>query len=980
MDVKSSSDVKRSVWPVILMMLVLVVSPRVASGQAASGLAGVVRDATGAVLPGVSIEAASPALIEKVRSAVTDGQGQYKIIDLRPGNYTVTFTLAGFTTVIRDGIDLPAAFTATVNADLRVGALEESVTVTGQASTVDVQSVRTQTVLSSDVLDALPSQRSPQSFVPYISGVTGGIGEIGRDTASLSIHGSRTAEANVGIDGVANHTFEGPGGGAFTYYINQGTVQEVAVSTGGQSAEQGQSGIMTNLIPREGSNRFSGSFFAGYAGEGLQSDNLSEELRAQGLTAVNRLNKIFDVNPSWGGPIQRDRLWFYNSYRYWGTNTYLAGLYFNKTPDEWFYTPDTERQAYARIVDGSGALRLTWQANAKNKFSAFYDEQPHCTCNYPGFVPTISPEATGWGKWKPNSFRQFSWKAPLTGRVYVEASWSQVLTNWHVHAQTDPLVSPDQIGVTAQTGIVREYRAYTRTNRGEHRSDPMTWKASLSYVTGSHNFKVGFGDLHGQRYHTQIRGGDVLYRVNNALDPVPNQITLFATPLTLIENLDADVGVYVQDQWTINRLTLNMGVRYDYFRGSVPAQSLPATRFLPARSYAAVENVPLWQDVNPRLGAAYDLFGDGKTAVKFNVGRYVRGETVGLTRENNPVQRSITQTNRRWTDADRDFVPDCNLTNPLQNGECGQNSSLSFGQANVLATNYDPDVLEGWGKRGYNWEMSAAVQRELREGLTVSAEYNRRWWGNQTVTDNLAWTPDDYDPYCVTAPADSRLPGGGGNQVCGLFDLDPTKFGLTDNLVTFAKNFGNGQTERYDGVDLNVRIRLPQGLQLSGGSSTGRAVNDICGMIVDSPDQRHCDTTQPFRTQFKMFAVYPLPWQMQVSAGLQILPGLTYGSDYVATNAEIAPTLGRPLSGGANATIPLIHPETEFLGGQRVLDLRLSRRFSVGPGRLTASMDAFNLLNRSDTVAFNGTYGPSWLLPTQVLVARYLKFGIQVDF
>ena len=194
----------------------MVVIQALASAQTSTqaSIAGVVKDTSGAVLPGVTVEAASPVLIEKVRSAVTGGTGEYKIVSLPAGTYTVTFTLTGFSTIKRDGIELPAAFTATVNAELRVGTVEETITVSGQSPIVDVQNVRQQTVLSSDVLDALPSQRSPQSYVPYITGVVGGLGDIGRDTASVAIHGGRTGEANVAIDGAADHTFEGPGGGA----------------------------------------------------------------------------------------------------------------------------------------------------------------------------------------------------------------------------------------------------------------------------------------------------------------------------------------------------------------------------------------------------------------------------------------------------------------------------------------------------------------------------------------------------------------------------------------------------------------------------------------------------------------------------------------------------------------------------------------------------------------------------------------------
>src|SRR5436309_12991807 len=358
----------------------LALLPAVASAQA-TGLAGVVKDATGGVLPGVTVEAASSALIEKVRAVTTDEQGQYKIIDLRPGQYAITFTLTGFATVVREGIDLPAGFTATVNAEVRVGAVAETITVSGSSPTVDVQSVRAQTVLSNSVLDSHPSQRSPQSFVPYIPGVVGGLGDIGRDTASVAIHGGRAREANVAIDGANDHTFEGTGGGAgFTYYTNQGSVHEVTVTTGGQSAEQTRYGITTNLVPKEGGNSLSGNFVVADSDERVQARNLTHGQRDRGLTATNRLKKIADVKPSWGGRLVRDKLWFYNSFRYWGTDTYLAGLYRNATPLGFSYTPDLNNQADARVVDGSSNLRLTWQATRKNKISAFWDEQPHCTC------------------------------------------------------------------------------------------------------------------------------------------------------------------------------------------------------------------------------------------------------------------------------------------------------------------------------------------------------------------------------------------------------------------------------------------------------------------------------------------------------------------------------------------------------------------------------------------------------------------------
>ncbi|HEX7793752.1 MAG TPA: carboxypeptidase regulatory-like domain-containing protein [Vicinamibacterales bacterium] len=959
-----------------------------------TGLAGVARDATGLVLPGVTVEASSPALIEKVRTVTTDDQGQYRIIDLRPGTYTVTFSLPGFVTVKREDVVLPAGFVATINGDLRVGGVEETITVSGQSPTVDVTTVRRQTVLSNDTLSSLPSQRSPQSFVPYLPGVVGGLGDIGRDTATLSIHGGRGAEANVAVDGANDHTFEGSGGGAgFTYYINQGSVQEVTVTTGAQSAEQAVSGITTNLIPKEGGNTFSGNFVAAYTDDHLQANNLTDKLQAQGLTAVNRLKKIWDINPSWGGRIVRDRLWFYNSYRYWGTDTFLAGLYRNLTPLGYLYTPDLNRQADALVVDGSTNLRLTWQATHKDKISAFWDEQPHCTCNYPGFDATASPEATGHGKWSPNSFRQLTWKSTLTSKVYLDTGLSQVMTNWYVHLQTDPLVAADTIAMTAQNGVVRSFRSGPLAQLGQHKSNPITARAAVNYVTGTHAFKFGFSDFWGRRDTTQEVPQAVSYRVTTAINGTPNQITEYANA-RWIENIDASLGVFAQDQWTLDHFTFNLGLRLDYFKSSVPAQSLPATRFLPARTYAAVDNVIAWKDLNPRIGVAYDVFGNSKTAVKATIGRYVAGETAATTRTNNPVQQSITSTTRVWTDSNGDFVPDCDLTNPLRNGECAQLADLSFGQPNVLATKYDPNVLFGWGKRGYNWEVSSSVQHELTPGMSVNVEYDRRWYGNQTVTNNTSRTPANWDPYCVTAPVDPRLPDGGGYQVCdGLYDLNPSVFGKTSNIVTFAKNFG-GFSEIYNGVDFTTRIRLPHGLQVNAGTSTGRVVLDQC-IAVDAPigqsgtsadrtatvfntSRQFCRSEPPFRTQMKGFVIVPLPWGILASTGFQVVPGQQITAEFTPTAAQIQ-GLGRALS-GSTPTVALIAPGTRFAPSERAVDFRASKRIRIGRASVSPSVDIFNILNRSDVISLSTSYTNTWLQPTQILVPRYAKFSVDINF
>lgn len=245
------------------------------------------------------------------------------------------------------------------------------------------------------------------------------------------------------------------------------------------------------------------------------------------------------------------------------------------------------------------------------------------------------------------------------------------------------------------------------------------------------------------------------------LNGVPNRVWQYATPFKELNRIKADLGVFAQDQWSIKRLTLNLGVRFDWFNGYVPAQTAPASAFLPERSYSEVKDVPNWKDINPRLGVTYDLFGNGKTAVKASLGRYLNKAGVAVTRGNNPFIASVQQVNRIWADADNDFFPDCNLQNPLANGECAQISDLLFGQLRINNT-YDPDLLEGWGKRISLWDFSSEIQHELMAGLSMTAGYYRNWYSNFVVTDNRRITPQDHTSFCVNAPSDSRLPNGGG--------------------------------------------------------------------------------------------------------------------------------------------------------------------------------------------------------------------------
>lgn len=948
-----------------------------AFAQQASGIAGAVRDTSGAVLPGVTVEASSPALIEKVRAAVTDSDGRYNIVDLRPGTYTVTFTLPGFTVLRREGIVLTAGFNAAINADLQVGALEETITVTGESPLVDTQNVRRQTVVSDEMLDTLPtSTKNANSVVALtlgLSGIADVSGIYATQLGTGTYHGKGGARTQ--FDGMSVQNMTGNSG----YQLNTALVQEMTLQASGISAEGNAEGILVNMIPKEGGNIFSGSVSGLYSNQDLAGDNLTDELRGRGLDSINVPLKIYDATAALGGPIKKDKLWFFTAHREWGNAHQLAGFYWNKTQGTPFYTPDFSRPATRYQWFESHAARVTWQATASHKINGFADLQDACICRTGttgGSGVGLAPEGTRAYHFRPTGFFQGSWSAPLTNRLLMDASVSLTMNHWPEFRS--PGVEPDHISILEQSTGVR-YNA-RETYDDPNVQDRYGERFSVSYVTGTHALKFGVQDEQGiLKAYRNAQTGNVSYTFNNQL---PVSLTQYATPYELQNRFKHDLGVYAQDQWALDRLTLNLGVRFDYFSGYVPAQDVPATRFLPARRYDRVDKVPSWTDISPRVGAAYDLTGDGRTALKLSMGRYVGKTVVEIANANNPIVASVNQVNRAWTDANGNFVPDCDLVNRLQNGECGPLLNQNFGSP-VITTRYAKELLEGFGVRPYNWDLGAEVQRQIGPAMSVTAGYYRNWYGNFRVTDNLEVGPENYSPYCVTAPADPRLPGGGGNQICGMYDINPDRVGRVNNLVRPASDFGD-QRQVSDFFTVSADARLGSGARFGGGIDTGRTVTDTC-FVVDSPQQLlNCKVSPPFSaaTQIKLNGSYPLPGDLFVSAVLQNLPGTAYTADYPAPVAAITPSLGRPLSGNARtATVPLVAPQSQFEARVTRLDFRVGKSVRFGQRyRLQGNLDLYNLLNSSSILAITNAYGARWRVPTLLMEPRILQFSAQLTF
>jgi hypothetical protein len=435
---------------------------------------------------------------------------------------------------------------------------------------------------------------------------------------------------------------------------------------------------------------------------------------------------------------------------------------------------------------------------------------------------------------------------------------------------------------------------------------------------------------------------------------------------------------------------MNLGLRFDSIDTSYPDYHLAATHVLPARDFPGAD-VLRWRDLSPRLGVAYDVFGNGKTAIKASVNRYVAGETTGTTRSVDPTV-AVGSLTRSWNDVSGDYIPQGDPLNPAANGELGPSPNAVYGQPR-FALRYDPAwALGGLGKRPYNWEFSTSVQHELAPRVSVNLAYFRRIYGNFLVTDNLRVAPSDYDPFCIQAPTDARLPGGGGQQICGLYDLKPAKVGFVDNFRTLASNYGN-QYEHHNSIDLTINARLPRGVLLQGGLGALKGITDNCDVIakVDNPSTRFCHVETPYLKQVKFLGSYMLPWALQVAATYTDVPGIGFPATpalglqgtYVATNAVIAPSLGRNLAASTFVTVPLLAPGSQYLDRLRQLDLRVARTFTAGQRRFKAMIDFYNTFNASTVVITNDTYGTngaSWLRPLQILQARYAKLGVQIDF
>ncbi|MGQ0735207.1 MAG: TonB-dependent receptor [Acidobacteriota bacterium] len=962
---------RRLTWSVAAAMAVLMAGASTASAQ--STILGVVKDSSGAVLPGVTVEAASDVLIERVRSAVTETDGRYRIVDLRPGVYTVTFTLQGFNTLRRDGIVLPAEFTATINADLQVGALAETITVTGESPVVDISSAVKTQVLDREAIDTLPTGRTIQGIGQLIVGVNLNLPDTGGARAMqqtyMSTHGMTAANNTVLVDGMMVNGLQADG--AVQSYFNDAMNAEVSYQTAGIGADTSSGGVRLNMIPREGGNRFSGDVKYAFRPGGWQGDNLTQRLRDLGLNAGNATDRIIDVSFAQGGPIKKDRLWFFGTARYNSVNNYIANTFF-----------DDGSQGIDDQFIKQALVRLTWQMSPRNKLSAYWDEID----KYRGHdMQSLDDPETAALRWFSPAYHttQIKWTSTVSSRLLLEAGWSSNLEYY---------TNSYQPGVEAPRGTAEWFAGASRVDLGlggrktaaslQQTQSPERHnvQASLSYVSGAHNVKAGFQFTWGDFFHRLDANADLTqqYRGTAASGRhvIADSVIIRNTPLIYGERLNRDVGVFVQDSWALNRLTLNYGVRWEQVKAQVHEGQSPAGRFVPARQFPAIHDLPNWKNWAPRFAAVYDVFGNGKTALKYSLNRYNRARTTNIAANYNPLLSQTTTL--PWRDVNG---------NDIAEGDRGCTGYPRVGceiDFSTLSSNFGIAALNEYGRypREWNLESGLELQHELLPRLSVSGTWFRGSFHNLPTTINQSWSAADYSPYTVYNPQT-------GEPIQIFARSREAAARPTRNLDTYDPD----RERQYEAFNVEFQARPGRGMNMFGGVSIERQLDVTCTTPDDPNSLRFCndhDNGVPFRKTLKLAGSVPLAWGVTVSAVLQSNHGVT-------SSRTIAPTRGvtrypstcpapcpagdiilpTALFGQSSMTIPLVDGDTVYTERITQLDLKVSKTVRFGRLSVTPTFEAFNINNSDAIISYVSTnaLNAAFLRPNSIMQGRIIGVG-----
>jgi hypothetical protein len=869
-----------------------------------------------------------------------------------------------------------------INAVLTVGAVEETVTVSGQSPMVDVKVATQSEVVGKKLLDELPTSRQYSTAGAIIPGLKLSKPDMGGQAVVQIAHligrgipiSTGGTENDANIDGLSVKL------GGNQAYTNFAMAQEVSYQTSGGAAENSAGGIRINMVPRSGSNYFSGDLFFGGSTGGMSGTNITPELKSRGLPATQSIDLFYDFNPDFGGPIIRDNVWFFTSWRRVVLN--------NKTGSTYRQAQGSTPAGAPAIDDQwmhNGSARITWQATPKNQITLYDDRNQkgrrHDMTDVlpPEVVPYGIDPATAAAARNPRLYYvgYGKWTSTVTNKLLIETGLSLAANNYKIISQpgfTAFAGSPDYLTTVPRLDII------TGTLYGAPGFTPQTidvidrdLQSNVTYATGSHTFKTGFQwrSAFSQSQMDDVNGS-LLERFRNG---VPDSVDVRAAPTFSRAELHANLDFYAQDSWTRGRMTVNPGVRFEYLSASTAPSSANPGRFTPARRFdGVVPGLPNWFDVAPRLGLVYDLFGNAKTALKASASKYMTQNQYDIAARYNPMG---FQTDRRnWSDCD--YIPGTSTcsgkvlpTNGdgiAEDNEIGPSNNKNFGVS--AGRRPDPNL-----RRQYNWEYVVSIQHQLSPNVSVNGGWYRRTFYNIEGQYNAAINPaTDYTAVQTVSP----LSG----EAMTIFNLLPSKQGLVD-IVDRNSSINRRLFTSYDA---GVNVRLPNGGTLLGGWTTERIVAITCD--TSDPNQlRFCDQTGqtqqglgvnqpiPFVHQFKAAVTYPLPFKAIASVSVLSFPGEPLGVTW--SPAASAFPNGRRTQ---PITTPLLSPGVNYLPRWNEVDLSAMKTIRLRKVEWGATFTIYNLLNSNPDLGQIQVFGSTLGHPTSILQARLLRLGITAKF
>ena len=918
---------------------------RHASAQGVGAIGGTITDASGAVLPGATVTLSNPGTIGGNQETTADARGAFQFLRLVPGTYAVKAELAGFRPMVRDNVVVNADVTVRVDLKLDIGALEEGLIVRGEAPLLDTTSALKQTVLPREVLNAMPNRVDVWSVARVVPSVILSKVDVGGSEAFLqstpTVHGS-SLENGYFMDGMDVSALDGNGTVA-AMYLDPYLFQETNIQTGGGgSAERQKGGLIFNMITKSGTNQFHGGVSFNGASHGMGSANYSAALKTQLLAAVPPaalaanpnivpgadILKIYDTGAWLGGPIVRDRLWFSFSAHDQVLNQYVLGSY-----------DSTGKQVLDDNIMWNLGSKVSWQLPHTAQLSYFNNLQ-YKKIGHRNGGGTFADSAARNLNDKYPDVHQVKWTMPVRSKAVVDVSWSRFRAD-DMFGQR-PEVAADAI--SRFDSVTQTYTVALPTYRlnGMYRDVVL---GSVSYFTGRHDLKVGYQYQKGGEKSSawSTSGIRAVYRSG-----VPDSVNTYNTPLAFQE-WDRDQAFYIQDKWTpVRRLVLNLGVRFESNYGWQPATCQTNTIFVQPQCFAEINGAPDFKAITPRFSAVYDLFGDGKTALKLSANRHDQPINITIVQRLNPV--GIVNDTRTWRDANGDGIP--------QLSELGPSSGFPSGITNRYAPGLDWPVSN---------EYAVEIQRQFPGAIVASVGYTRRETRRNIGPTNVAVPTSSYIPIPVTE-ANS-------GQTATVYNQDPSLRGKFDTVWDNTAQFDT----TYNGADVTVNKRLSNRWLFTGGASVGKTVGDIYSTLTTADLNNPNNTFRrglygndvPF--SLRLSGVYEMPYRVMVSATAQHtngFPELTTVS--IGTNTIV-------LTQGPQ-TLTVESRGTTRLPSVNSVDVSVRKPWKIGTTAIEPRIDFYNLTNAATILGRITQLGPTYGRVNSIQRGRLIKLGVGVDF